>query len=85
MLIDPATGGPFKTSAFLDVNGNPMTAGTGSVVVGLQTNGTGSITNITNNGQNFWLTDTSNGTPITGGEQAAGGTTGHRVTWTELR
>jgi len=85
MLINPTTGGPFTSSAFLDVNGNPMTAGTTAVVVGLQTNGTGSISNISNNGQNFWLTDTSNGTPITGGEQAAAGTSGHRVTWSELR
>ena len=84
MLIDPVTGGPFASSAFLDLNGNPMVSGA-SPVVGLQTNGTGSITNISNNGQNFWLTDTSNGTPITGGEQAVAGTVGHRVTWSELR
>ncbi|HYA65306.1 MAG TPA: pilus assembly protein PilY, partial [Burkholderiaceae bacterium] len=84
VLIDPATGGGFSSSPFLDTNGNPMTIA-GVAVSGVQTNGTGSITNISAGGQNFWLTDTSNGTPVTGGEQAVAAVAGHRVTWSELR
>jgi type IV pilus assembly protein PilY1 len=84
LLINPVTGGSFTTSAFLDGSGNPITSG-GLPVTGIQTNGTGSITNITVGNQNFWLTDTSNGTPTTGGEQAAATAAGHRVTWSELR
>ena len=86
VLIDPATGGGFSSSPFLDVNGNPMTYGANGIAVsGVQTNGTGSITNISAGGQNFWLTDTSNGTPVTGGEQAVAAVAGHRVTWSQLR
>jgi len=86
VLIDPATGGGFTSSPFLDSNGNPLTVGANNTPVsGVQTNGTGSITNISAGGQNFWLTDTSNGTPTTGGEQAVAAVAGHRVTWSELR
>ena len=48
-------------------------------------NGTGSITNIDVGSSHFWVTDTSNGQPITGAEQAPPSGTGHRVTWSELR
>jgi len=84
LLIDPATGAEFSTSPFLTTTGSPMVYGS-SPVSGVQTNGTGSITNISAGGQNFFLTDTSNGTPVTGGEQAVATVTGHRVTWSQLR
>jgi len=84
LLIDPATGAEFSTSPFLSTSGSPMTYGS-APVSGVQTNGTGSITNISAGGQNFFLTDTSNGTPVTGGEQAVATVTGHRVTWSQLR
>ena len=84
LLIDPATGAEFSSSPFLTTNGSPMNYGS-SPVSGVQTNGTGSITNISAGGQNFYLTDTSNGSPVTGGEQAVATVTGHRVTWSQLR
>jgi len=84
MFINPATGGAFTTSPFLGSNGQPMTVG-GLPVSGMQTNGTGSITNIDVGSSHFWVTDTSNGQPVTGAEQAPPSGTGHRVTWTELR
>jgi type IV pilus assembly protein PilY1 len=84
MFINPATGGPFTTSPFLGSNGQPMTVG-GLPVSGMQTNGTGSITNIDVGSSHFWVTDTSNGQPVTGAEQAPPSGTGHRVTWSELR
>jgi type IV pilus assembly protein PilY1 len=85
MFVNPATGGSFTTSPFLGANGSPMTTAGGQPVAGMLTNGTGSITNIDVGSQHFWVTDTSNGQPISGGEQAPPSGTGHRVTWTELR
>ena len=84
MFVNPVTGGAFTSSPFLGSNGTPMTTA-GLPVSGMLTNGTGSITNIDVGSQHFWVTDTSNGQPITGGEQAPPTGTGHRVTWTELR
>ena len=84
MLINPTTGGGYTSSPFLDGSGNPITVG-GVAVSGVQTGGTGTITNISAGGNNFWLTDTSNGTQTSGAEQAEGVSTGHRVTWSQLR
>ncbi len=84
MLINPTTGGGYTSSPFLDGSGNPITVG-GVAVSGVQTGGTGTITNISAGGNNFWLTDTSNGTQTSGAEQAEGASTGHRVTWSQLR
>jgi len=89
MFINPTSGGAFPSSPFLNGSGTPLTMlganGASTPVSGVSVNATGSITNISVNSQNFWLTDTNNGTPAMGGEQAQASMSGHRVTWEELR
>ncbi len=85
MFINPSTGGSFKTSSFLDVNGNPMVTSGGQVMTGEQTGGTGSISTVTAGSTSFFLTDTSGGSLFTGAMIGQPTGTGHRITWTQLR
>ena len=58
MALNPATGGAFTTSPFLNIStGAALTSG-GSPVAGLAANGAGSIVSFTVNGHTYWVTGT---------------------------
>jgi type IV pilus assembly protein PilY1 len=93
MFLNPANGGAFTSSSFLDTNGNPMVTSGGSVVSGLQLNVAGSLTNFNNGTSNYYVGGVqsqgagsgSNSQGVGGAEKGQGAGAGHRVTWTQLR
>jgi type IV pilus assembly protein PilY1 len=82
IFINPVTGGTFSSAVILDSNGNPLA----SNIVGIESGGTGSISEINTTGATFALTACQSGTtckptPV----KAPNNYSGKRVTWSELR
>lgn len=84
LAISPATGGSFNQSSFSDARGNFVTYG-GAVVSGVVTTGVGSPSFVVAGGNAFILQQTTDGVGLVLKYNPAGGNSGERVTWQQIR
>jgi type IV pilus assembly protein PilY1 len=84
MAISPSTGGAFTNSFFGDDNGNFVTVN-GSIVSGLELNGTGTPTMVTSGVSTFLVTQTVSGSGTVVAVNPNASAQSHRLTWLEMR
>jgi type IV pilus assembly protein PilY1 len=84
MAISPSSGGAFTNSFFGDDNGNFVTV-SGSIVSGLELNGTGTPTMVTSGVSTFLVTQTVSGSGTVVAVNPNASAQSHRLTWLEMR
>jgi len=84
MALNPTSGGALPNSFFAD-SGNNFVTVNGQVVSGIALNATGSPSVVTASGNPYLVNQTTSGVGTVNQINPPGGTTGGRLTWTQLR